>query len=138
VWPHSAFSEFSSARPFWRLATVCSSIGSSPLHNHLIDPLPPRCESALPIGRSRHDAAGDRDFRAAVALCEKLAPHPQRAQKPCRADRSEETRAGEELPRLPVKIGNPEAEIAARKLFDEFGIGCAVDRRHGFGIEDEV
>ena len=57
------------------------------------------------------------------------------------ADRSEETRAGEELPRLPVKIGNPEAEIAARKLFDEFGengIGCAVDRRHGFGIEDEV
>ena len=40
-----------------------------------------------------------------------------------------------------MKIGNPEAEIAARKLFDEFGedgIGCAVDRRHGFGIEDEV
>src|SRR5947207_8911437 len=58
-----------------------------------------------------------------------------------RADRSKETRAGEELPRLPVKIGNPEAEIAARKLFDEFGedgLGCAVDRRHGFGIWEKV
>src|SRR6476661_6775306 len=74
--------------------------------------------------------------------------HPYPVRRPSRALRERicdseggKTRAGEKFARLSVQIGNPKAEVAARKLFGEFGENgrCrTIDRRDRFSVKDEA